>query len=196
MFDFEWKKGKANPVSNNMDIIEHVGELFLRFLCPTCEHPMSIRLKNIEAIVGIPCQCDICDNLSFIPSVFSSEKGLAETNEDITGSVIVPIKEYSDFYLSHPIIKKMIEKGESELLSSYGLRGFCASCFHNYRSTVLNTFPVMNIGANSYFNVHSAESATDMTALSNGGCPACGSDKLVVIVTSVPTRIKKHKQLY
>lgn len=184
---FVWRKGEVNPVSQDVGL---EGNL-LRYLCPTCNLPVWVPRSRIDRIVGVSVQCPNCKNISHVPGAFW--EGALPRNFNITGGVIVQVKQFNEWYLNHPVVKSLMNNHRIELQAHYGLYGFCGKCFHQYRSTVLSMLDVyqnMEPG-HIIFNAKSAESADDFNALLSGKCPSCGSDKMICIVTDIPDYVEE-----
>ena len=171
----------------------------LRFLCPTCRNPVLVERSKIEQVAGINVMCPECKNISHVPGAFRT--GKLPTDLKITGGVIVPIKEFGEWYFDHPIVNSLINKGQHEFLYEYGLYGFCSKCFHQYGSTILFMLPCEQDMKSQYtvFMAKTAESGEDLKSLLSGKCPSCGHDKMISIVTNIPIyvqeaiRVKKGK---
>jgi len=149
---FIWRKGEENPVGQDVSISgEPIEGKQLRYLCPACKLPVWVERSKIVPVIGLNVQCANCKNISHVPGAFGS--GALPPNLKITGGVIVPIKQFSEWYFHHPVVKSLLNEKQTELLSSYGLWGYCRKCFHQYRSTVLSMLPVyqeINSGQTSF----------------------------------------------
>jgi hypothetical protein len=163
--------------------------------------PVRVERSKIDPVIGINVVCSNCKNISHIPGAFG--RGTLPPNLKITGGVIVPIREFGDWYFHHPVAKSLMNKESTEFLYEYGLWGSCGKCFRQYEKTVLYVFPAyqdMN-PEQITFMANSAESADDFRALMSGKCPSCGYDKMICIMTDIPgyvqeaIKAKKEQQM-
>lgn len=186
---FIWHEGEENPVSQDVSLTFE-GKM-LRYLCPTCMLPVRVERSKIDLIVGTNVICSNCKNISHIPGAFAT--GTLPSNLRITGGVIVPIKDFSDWYFHHPIAKSLLSAKSTSLLYEYGLWGTCTKCSHQYQRTVLHLLSAFQDGDPSkiMFMAKSAESADDFRALMSGKCPSCGYDKMICIITDVPGYVRE-----
>jgi hypothetical protein len=191
---FIWHEGEENPVSQDVSLIG-IGPLegkTLRYLCPTCMLPVRVQRSKIDPIVGTNVICSNCKNISHIPGAFGT--GTLPSNLKITGGVIVPIKDFSEWYFHHPIVNSLIITRSTDLLCQYGLWGTCAKCSHQYRRTVLYLLPAVQDPfdpSKTTLIAKSAESADDFRALTSGKCPSCGYDKMICIITDIPEYVRE-----
>ena len=185
-----WCKGEKNPVSQDVSLLGLEVDL-LRFQCPTCRLPVRVERSKIDTIVGINVTCSNCKNISHVPGAFGT--GILPSNLKITGGVIVPIKEFAEWYFHHPVMKSLMNEKKIELLFDYGLWGYCAKCFYQYKSTVLSILPVyQDIKPEKIvFMAKSDESVDDFNSLLSRECPSCGHDKIIGIITDIPDYVQE-----
>lgn len=184
-----WKKGEVNPVSTKASISN--GEL--SFLCPTCQLSTAPdKCSDVDPIIGHNYKCFHCSGVSHVPGAFNSSS--IPTDAKITGGVLVPIIQYSEYCYSHPIFRSYVETQKSDLFDNYGLWAYCAKCYHIYNRPVLNSFITMqSIGPKSFtFLAKTDQSAKDMEALSSGRCPSCSHDTLIAVITDVPDYVCEY----
>jgi len=185
---FIWRKGEENPASQDVSLF--VEGKWLRYLCPTCMLPVRVERSKIDPVIGINIGCSNCKNISHVPGAFRT--GKLPSNLKITGGVIVPIKEFSEWYFYHPIVRSLMSTNQIDLLSQYGLFGFCEKCFHYYQSTVLIQLPVFlrMKPEQIIYNAKTPESAKDFHSLMSRKCPSCGHDKMIGIITNIPDYVR------
>jgi hypothetical protein len=107
--------------------------------------------------------------------------------------VIVPIKDFSEWYFHHPIVESLMTTNSTALLYEYGLWGCCGKCCYRYERTVLYLLPAVQ-DADSHkvsFMAKSDKSAGDFRALQSGKCPSCGHDKMICIITDIPGYVRE-----
>jgi len=160
----------------------------LVFKCPTCHATMRVALTMIKQITGVNVICDKCKNVAHVPGGYKTNP--KPVGLKITGSVRVAIAKFGDWYYSHPVINSLIKARQSDLLSDYGLWGFCGGCYHEYQRTVLYILPFVQGSGGVSFGARTPESAKDFNSLASGHCPSCGNDSLIVIVAEIPDYVR------
>jgi hypothetical protein len=187
-----WKKGAENPSVGKVTLVEDMS--LLRYSCPTCTVPITVFQKDIKD-EGLSVLCGVCGSFSHIYGDYRTWDGKAQIQQ-VYSSVYVPIKEYSDWYLSHPVFLSMQANHKSHYLNHYGLWGICPGCRQQYITTVLAAFATwQGADVSGVFMANSAASGRQMESLLKPGvCSQCGDKGLLTIMVSLPDSIEQRLQ--
>ncbi len=180
--------GLMNPFSTKF----FVEDAQLYFKCPTCPDACSVYLEQIDPIGGVLVVCPGCGNIAHVPGCYRTQP--ESPGFDITGGVLMPIKEFTDWFLSHPLIASMKSKRAYTHLYDYGLWALCPACGYRYSPTVLAyNLPFMKIrdASGSVLLTKTEESATETSSLQAGCCPSCGHQEITAIVSDIPDYVRK-----
>ena len=176
--------GMNNPFTSDAVV---KGEM-IQFKCPTCPNTVSVALQQIDLIIGVSVLCPRCKNVAHVPGVYKTTP--SSPGMKISGSVRVPISQFSDWFYAHPYITALIKSGQSELLYDYGLWGFCAACYHQFPATVLWSVSIAQRAGGFVFGAQTPESARDMNALIAGHCSHCQHRELIVVAAEIPDYVR------
>ncbi len=165
----------------------------LLFKCPTCPNTVSVTLQKIDPIIGVNVACSGCKNISHVPGGLIAEP--TPPGMRITGGGRVPIAQFSKWYYENPLITSVIQRGQSDLLSDYGLWAFCGACYHQFPAIVLTFLAISQSMAQRtsdgfMFTGHTPDSEKDMDALRSGHCSHCMHKNLIVIAADIPDNVR------
>lgn len=179
-----WTAGEANPTTTG--IVRDRFTRLIQFGCPTCGRDVQCPSDRVEDDVGVMVECPHCDNISHVPA-FDSKGSVQDSEIQIYCCVVVPTDEFPAWYFAHPVV----EDADPAMEASYGLWAWCASCKHQYRSSVLFSFALTDSVGSMVMNANSAESARDFNALVDGHCPECSHGELLALRLPIPPRLKE-----
>lgn len=109
-----WDKGgvkdKANLFTTDF-ILTDGGKL--NFLCPACRADMLVPSATIDSIAGHNFQRQKCSTISHVPGAFSVPPVQAMPERpQITAAVYVQIRQFDEWFHTHPAIKTMLSRNE------------------------------------------------------------------------------------
>jgi hypothetical protein len=188
----EWKKGQVNPVAVN----PRPSDSGITFECNDCGGTTHVRRENIyQPHRGVLWNCSWCNSVFYVPPEYC-QNGVA--NSSIPATMLVPIREFGNWYFAHPVYASLGKN--TEVLNGDGLWCFCAECHHRFASGVLTSFALyqqmarsgaLEIAAGFIFAAQSAHSAEEMKALQAGGCPECGCESLLCLLSDLPPAVRQ-----
>ena len=168
-----WREVGPNPKSKNIAFTTDYK--VVKFDCATCHTENTCDDDNDTGSMVI---CRHCRNISYVPPHYKalSEAGLFE----IYASVSVPIKEFNDWFIGHPLFL------ESSNFEKCNLWVYCASCRYKFESSIFHSLPGNEIFKRQIFLANSNKSAEDMQAITNGSCHKCSGSDLLALLVKLP----------